>query len=173
MADVKTAYRTSTAIDTTNLDGQGSFTDFLTGWTSATYDNATNLDIDVLISGQFTVESTGVAAGQIRVYLLPLMHNVSSSDTWPDVYTTGTEGTQSASAVVRDTEILDSAFYLLWSTVTDTGGSDVYPMTPVSILTRIGFMPRKFLLYVAQSTTTTLETTGNVLYATGIYHTVA
>jgi len=170
--DIRQQYRTSTAVDVTNLHSQPASTDFLTGWTSPTIDNSSNLDLDILVSGSFTLASSGLAAGEIRVYLLPVRDNVSG-DTWPDVYTTGTEGTQSASAVVRDTEILDSAFYLLWSTVTDTGASDVYPMPQTSVLARIGFVPRKFLLFVAQSTTQNLASSGNGIWLQGASANVA
>lgn len=171
--DTSLVYRTSMAFDVTNLHSQPTSADWTTGWTSDAYDNSTNKDLDVLISAQFTVAAASVVAGQIRVYLLPLLHNVGGSDTWPDVYTTGTEGTQSASAVVRDTEILDSAFTLLWGTTTDTGNSDVYPMPPVSVMGRLGYVPLKFLIFVAHSTGQNLAASGNGVWARGVYANVA
>ncbi len=171
--DVTTTYRTSTAVDVTNLHSQPSSADFATGWTSATIDNSSNLDLDVLVSASFTVASSALTAGQIRVYLLPVLHNVGGSDTWPDVYTTGTEGTQSASAVVRDTEVLDSAFYWLWSTTTDTGASDVYPMPATSVQSRLGFVPRKFVLFVSHNTGQNLAASGNGVWVTGVAAAVA
>lgn len=170
--DIKAAFRTSTAVDVTNLHSQPSSADWTTGWTSAVIDNSSNLDTDVLVSAQFTVAAASLSAGQIRVYLLPLLHT-SGGDTWPDVYTTGTEGTQSASAVVRDTEILNSAFKLLWGTDTDTGASDVYPMPQTSVFERCGFVPQKFILFIAQSTGQNLAASGNGVWVTGTYQTVA
>jgi hypothetical protein len=41
------------------------------------------------------------------------------------------------------------------------------------LLTRIGFMPRKYFLFVTHSTAQNLAASGNAFYVTGVYATVA
>lgn len=168
--DIRTAYRASSTLTTTNLQGIATAATYLSGWTSGTIDNTTNLDLDLLIAGQFQVESTGVTAGEIRVYL----YTMQDDSTWPDIFSAGTEGTE-GTATLHDTEIRDSALYLLWATVTDTTASRIYSMPQTSVLAKLGFVPHKCALYVTQNTGTTLETTGspNVMTVKGVAASVA
>lgn len=124
--------------------------------------NTSTLAIDYLVSGQFQAESASLAAGEIRVYAYAAFND---TPTWPDLFSAGTEGTE-GTATIHDTELRDSAVVLLWSTATDTTASRVYPMPPRSIRAAFGEVPPYWALFVAQSTNTTLETTGdpNVLY---------
>lgn len=168
MATTTITYRTSSALSVTDLHSQPSNSTWTTGWTGPTVDNSTNLDVDHLIAGQFTVASASLSAGEIRVYLVP-QHDDS---TWPDIYSTGTEGTQSASAVLHDTTTRDT-LPLLWACVTDTDNSRVYTMPQTSVVTRLGFMPRKYFLFVTHSTAQNLAASGNALYVTGVYYTTA
>ena len=167
MADVKTAYRASSNFTVTALEGLASDTAWDSGWTSATYDNSSNKDLDLLLSAKFTVESSGLTAGQIRVYVyVPL-----DDSNYPDLFSSGTEGSQGA-VTVHDTLTLDHAMYLVWTGFTDTTASQVYNMTQTSLLTRLGFCPQKFAVYVAHSTVAAFETTGQQVTVTGVYTTV-
>lgn len=160
--DVRQQLRASSALTVTNLQGLASDLQWDSGWTSGTIDNSSYLDLDLWISGKFTAESSGLTAGQIRVYL----YTEQDDSTWPDLFSAGTEGTE-GTATVHDTEVLDSGMYLLWSTVTDTSASRVYTMPQTSVLARIGFTPRKCAIYVAHSMVAALETTGNAIYVKG------
>ena len=107
--DIRQQLRASSALTVTALNGAlASSTTFVAGWTSGTIDNSTNLDLDLWISGNFTAESTGLTAGQIRVYL----YTEDEDNSWPDLFSAGTEGTE-GTATVHDTEVLDSGMYLL------------------------------------------------------------
>lgn len=160
--DIRTQYRASSNLTVTNLAGVASSATWLAGWTSGTIDNTTNLDLDQLVSAQFTVESAGLSAGEIRVYAYTMLDD----STWPDLFSSGTEGTE-GTATVADTETRDSALVLLWATVTDTSASRVYPMPQTSIVSRLGALPPKYAIFVAQSTGTTLETTGQQVTVKG------
>lgn len=167
--DIKLKYGTTQALTQTNLDGLASSTSFTAGWTSGSIDNTSALAVDYLISGQFQAESSGLTAGEIRVSVYGIQD--SAGPTWPDLFSSGTEGTEGA-ATISDTEVRDSAFAPLWVTVTDTTASRVYPMISRSIKEAVGNVPPLFALFVAQSTVAALETTGdpNKLYYTPILY---
>lgn len=161
--DVVSRYPASSALTVTALNGGvAASATWVAGWTSGTIDNTSDLDLDKIISANFLVESSGLSAGEIRVYLYAMLDD----STWPDVFSSGTEGTE-GTATIHDTEVRDGAFHLLWAVVTDTSLGRKYPMAPTSVLARLGFVPAKFALFVTQSTGTTLETSGNAVYVKG------
>jgi hypothetical protein len=168
MATVTSTYRASSNLTVTALNGGiASSATWVAGWTSATYDNSSNKDLDLLLSGKFTVESSGLTAGEIRVYVyVPL-----DDSNYPDLFTAGTEGTE-GTATVHDALTLN-AMYLVGAMVTDTTASQVYNLPQTSLLTRLGFCPQKFAVYVAHSTVAALETSGNQVTVTGVSATVA
>jgi hypothetical protein len=168
VADVSAKYRASADLTVTNLHGIASSTTWVAGWTSGTIDNTSDLDLDKLISAKFTVESAGLAAGEIRVYVYTMLDDTN----WPDIFSSGTEGTE-GTATLHDTELRD-ALPLLWAQVTDTSASRVYPMIQRSVASLFGgIAPAKFALFCAQSTGTTLETTGNQVTVKGVKASVA
>jgi hypothetical protein len=165
MANVKLAYAASSNLTVTALDGLAASSTHVAGWESAAIDNTTDLYEDYRIAVKVTTESAGLAAGEVRVYLVgPL-----DDSTWPDVF----DGTQSAETVT-DTEIRDAICRLGAVTATDTTASRVYYLDVPSVATVFGGnLPKKFLIFITQSTGTTLETTGNQVTVTGSYRTVA
>lgn len=170
MATTTITYRTSTAPTVTALNGGiSSSATWVAGWTSGTIDNTTNKDVDILISGSLVAESSGLSAGEIRVYSYAMLDD----STWPDVFSAGTEGTE-GTATIHDTNILASNFRLLWATATDTTASQVYPFPKTSLAALYGGVcPAKSAIFVTQSTGTTLETSGNAIYLQGVYYTTA
>lgn len=160
--DLLLKYGTAAALTTTALDGIGSSLTWVTGWTSGQINNTTVLADDYMISGTFQVESAGLAAGIILVLAYAAF---DATPTWPDLFSAGTEGAEGA-ATINAALVRDSGFVRLAAITTDTTASRVYPFAPVSIRDAFGFVPPYFAIYVAQSTTTTLETTGtpNKLY---------
>lgn len=165
-ADLKLAYAASAALTQTNLDGLASSTTFVAGWESDAIDNSSNKYLDYRINGTYTVESAGLAAGQINHYLVAELNDSA----WPDVF----DGTESAETVT-DTNVLNAIARLAAVTATDTTASQVYYTMIPSVASVFGLVPRKFVNFVAQSTTTTLETTGdpNQVYVAGAYATSA
>jgi hypothetical protein len=165
--DIKIAYGASSALTQTNLDGLASDTTYLAGWESDAIDNSTNLYLDYIINAKFLTESSGVTAGEIRLYLVAELDDSS----WPDVFD-GTESTET----VTDTEVRDAICRLAAITAVDTSTAQTYYLQCPSVAAVFGgTVPRKFVVFVTQGTGTTLETTGdpNQVYVKGVYQTVA
>lgn len=167
MASIKFAYAASADLTVTNLNGLAASSTHVTGWESAEVDNTTNLYLDYLISGKFTAESAGLSAGEIRVWIVPRLDD----STYPGGFD-GTEGTE--------TTPLDDANGTMAGAVlgkviqTDTTASQVYYCAPFSVASLFGGVcPAKFVVFVTQSTGTTLETTGNQVTYKGVYLTSA
>lgn len=161
--DVKIIYAASAALTQTNLDGLSSSTTHVAGWESDAIDNSTNKYLDYQINAVLQVESAGLSAGEIRMYLVAELNDT----TFPDVF----DGTESAETVT-DTEIRDAICRLAAITVTDTNASRIYPIQcPSAAAVFGGRIPRKFVIFITQSTGTTLETTGdpNQVYVAGSY----
>ena len=167
MASVKLAYAASTALTQTNLDGIASSATWIAGWESDAIDNTTNLYLDYRITAQIQVESSSLAAGEIRMYLVgPL-----DDSTWPSPFD-GAESTED----IGDTEVRDAICRLAAVTLTDTGASEYYYLEcPSAAAVFGGNLPKKFVIFITQSTGTTLETASdpNKVYVTGVYATVA
>ena len=170
MATATITYGTDAAFTQTNLDGIASSTTWVAGWTSEAVVNTTTKAMDYLVQGQFQVESAGLSAGVINVYAYA---SLNDTPTWPDLFSAGTEGTE-GTATIHDTEIRDT-LRLVASITTDTTASRYYSFQPVSIASLFGHVPTHWALFVAQSTGTTLETTGdpNQIYYMPIKYDVA
>lgn len=165
--DVKIAYGASAALTQTNLDGLASSSTHVAGWESDAIDNSSNKYTDYIVNAKIQVESSGLAAGEIRMYLVAELEDAS----WPDVF----DGTESAETVT-DTEVRDAICRLAAVTQTDTTASRTYYLNCPSVRDVFnGTVPRKFVVFITQSTGTTLETTGdpNQVYVKGVYQTVA
>lgn len=163
--DIKLAYASSSNQTVTSLDGLASSSTHVAGVELGAIDNTTNLYEDYRISAKITAESSGLSAGEIRMYLVAPLDD----STWPDVF----DGTLS-SETVTDTEIRDAICHLGALTVTDTTASRVYYLDINSVAAVFGGnLPKKFVIFITQSTGTTIETTGNQVTITGSYHTVA
>jgi hypothetical protein len=155
--DLKQKYGTIETFTVTALQSLASNSTFTSGWGSAWIDNTTNLNLNSIVYGQI-VAGTTPTAGSVRVYALAF-----DGTNTPDVYSSGTEGTEGA-VTIHDTEQLDASFILLWSSSIDTTTNDVYTMPPRSIRQAFGFLPRKWALYVAHDTVAALRSTLNALY---------
>jgi len=166
--DVKNVYAASAALTQTNLDALASSATWVAGWESGAIDNSSNLYTDYRINAVLQVESSGLsAAGEIRMYLVAEMDD----STWPDVFD-GTEGTET----ITDTNVRDAICRLAASTATDTTASQFYYLQCPSVAAIFGGqVPRKFVVFITQSTGANLESTGdpNQVYVAGCYANVA
>ena len=164
MADVKVAYVASSNLTVTSLNGLVASTTWVAGWESAAIDNTTNKYLDYRVTAKITVESASLVAGEIRMYLVGMLDDA----TWPDVF----DGTESAETIT-DTEIRDAIALRAAVTATDTTASRVYYLDCPSVARVFGGnMPAQFVIFITQSTGTTLETTGNQVTVKGSYKTV-
>ncbi len=159
--DIKSKYGASPlTLTVTNLHSLASSSTFQSGWTSAWIDNTSTLAFDYLVSAAIAA-GTSPTAGSVRVYAYA-QH--SDGSTAPDLFSSGTEGTEGA-ATVHDAEQLDASFVLLWSSSIDTTTNDVYTMPPRSIRQAFGEVPRKFAIYIAHDTVAALRSSVNAVYA--------
>lgn len=164
--DVKMSYVASSNLTVTNLHGLAASATHVGGWESAAQDNSSNLYLDARVTAKITVESAGLTAGEIRLWLVGLLDD---TPTWPDVF----DGTESAETVT-DTEIRDAICRLAAVTVTDTTASRVYYLECASARKVFdGQLPSQFVVFITQSTGTTLETTGNQVTVKFSFETVA
>jgi hypothetical protein len=155
-------YGSSANLTVTALNGGiASSSNHLSGWSSAAIVNTAG-DFEKFITAKFVAESSGLTAGEMMVRVYTRLDD----GTWPDIFSSGTPGSEGA-ATLRDTEIRD-ALPLLWSQVTDTTASRVYPMIAKAISERFGgSVPYEFALFFSQNTGTTLETSGNQVTVKG------
>ena len=149
MGAVTTEYRASATITTTGLQTLATASTLRVGWTSAEISNTTNKDLDILISGRFTLNSTAPTdAKQIQVFAYTQLDD----STWPaGAFSAGTPGTEGAATIIDD-EQKAATFVLLWSTATDATVSDVHNMPPTSVRKAFGYMPNRFAIFVTHDT---------------------
>lgn len=165
--DIKRQYAASSALVQINLDSLASSATWVAGWESAEIDNTVNKYTDYRITAEIKVAAAGIAAGQIRMYL------VGSKDdtTWPDVF----DGIESVETIT-DTEIRDAICLWAAMTETDTTVSRTYYLDcPSASAVFGGNVPRKFVVFVTHSTGAALEPVGdpNKVFITGSFDNVA
>jgi hypothetical protein len=160
---LKPVYGTDAVLPTlTALQSLATSSTRVAGWTSGAFDNAADLLIDRLISAQFTVASTAPTVNTtISVYAYAAH---LAAGTWPDLFSSGTEGTVGA-ATVHDEEQRDCGMRLLWVGTVDVGTSEVYVMPPTSLAAAFGgLLPALTALWVVQNTGQALAASGNAVY---------
>lgn len=167
MATIKNSYRASSDL-TISLASLASSATWVAGRESTAYDNSTNLDVDVRLSGKITVGTTPTTNTQIIVWVVPEIKD----STWPDVM----DGTDSAetwtNVEMRDAVARIAAVINVVSTTSDLA----YPFDCGSVAALFGgILPAKFVVFVAHNTGVALNATaGNhVITVTGLAKTVA
>lgn len=163
--DIQLKYGTLQTLTVTNLHSLASSSSREAGWTSAGISNTSALALDYLISGTFTTHASNRQAGYIDVRIYSALNG---TPTWPDIFSTGTEGTEGA-ATWHDTEQMNSAGRLLQAIEVDSGASEVYTFPQTGIAQLFGACPTNFAVFVGQNATTTttagLASSGSALYA--------
>lgn len=162
--DVKLAYAASSSLTVTNLHSIASSATWVAGWESGAIDNSSNLYLDYIINADIVVASSGLSAGEIRMYVVAELEDSS----WPDVF----DGTESVETVT-DVPTRDAICKLIAMTVTDTTASQHWYLMCPSLKAAIGEIPRKFVIFITQSTGQNLAASGNAVYIKGVYQTVA
>lgn len=155
--------RASSAI-TNAIESLATSSTLLVGYESATYDNSSNDDVEVYLSGVTTVGTTPTINTRIE-------HNIVTEiadGTWPDVFdgTTGAETVTSQG--IKDTVCKRVATLNVDATTTDRP----YPYIKRSVAALFsGFAPSKFVVFTTHNTGVNLNSTGgnHVLTAIGAY----
>lgn len=174
MATLEIQYGTDVALTVTNLQSLATSSTRLAGWTSGTIDNRTEKAVDYLISGEFKVHASVAPTDFTSILVLAYAIHRENSGTpvWPDLFSSGTEGTEGA-ATVTDSEERINGMVPLWEGMIDTSTGAVHVMPPRSIAAAFGgHVPQRFALFVVHNTGQNLQSSGNALYATPIKYTV-
>jgi hypothetical protein len=158
----------STTLTVTNLHSLASSQDWLTGWSSASFNNTSTKYMNWLFGLTFTTHASNRQAGFINIYVVPALND---TPTWPAT-ASGTIGTEGALSFT-DTEERDSLCELIAQIAVDNTASAVYAKVCGEIAGRFGnALPPYFALYISQNCTTTttagLAAAGSAVYATPI-----
>lgn len=165
VGDITPRWGSWTTLTQTALDGLAASSTHVAGWESDAI-TATGYE-DVAVHATIVVESAGLTAGEIKLWIVP-KHNATA---WPDVF----DGTQSAETVV-DVPTRDAVCRVGAVARTDTTASQTYYLHCESVkAVCAGNMPETFVVFITQNTGAALETTGdlNQVYWRGSYSNVA
>ena len=169
-ADAYPSYLASSNLTVTNLHSIATSATWVAGWTGPIIDNtgAAPRAADFRLTAKITVAAAGLAAGEIRLYLIDMLDDTN----WPDIYSAGTEGTEGTATFI-DTEIRN-AFQIADVVTTDTTASRVYPLRCPSVAAVFGGnIPHKFFPFICHSTGANLAASGNQVTVKGTYFTIA
>lgn len=163
--DIKLQYGTDAAFTMTGIEDVDASSTWVGGWTTGSVDNTSTEAIDYLVSGQFTTESSNRQAGWIYVYAYGVFVD---TPTWPDLFSSGTEGTVGA-ATVHSVEARDSGMRLIAAIYCNNTASAVFSFPPTSIAQAFGgTVPSLWALWVTSNVTTTTTdwcvSSGTTLY---------
>jgi hypothetical protein len=167
MGDITLKYGTDAAFTMTGIEDVDSSTTWVAGWTTSSVDNTSVNAIDYLVSGQFTLESSNRSTGTSYIYIYAYAA-FTDTPTWPDLFSSGIEGSVGAAAV-HDTEERDSGMRLVAAIACDDSASAVYTFPPTSIAQVFGgSVPAYWALWVTSNACTTTAdwcvSSGTTLY---------
>ena len=171
--DILINYGTVITFSVTNLHSLPSSQTHVGGWSSAGQDNGPNEYEDVLISGTFTANASNIDVGNLFVYAYGNLGDTAFSSGVPDIFSTGTEGTEGV-ADIPDTFRRNSAMRFLHVVNASNVASAVYVMPPTSLALAFGgWVPDWWALWVTNDLTTGstagLHTGGNALYGLPVH----
>lgn len=168
MATIKNSYRASASLTITLEDLPTSAT-WVTGRESTAYDNTSNLDVDARLSGIIKLhESTNVTTNtQIIIWVVPEV----SDGAWPANVTGSNAALTWTNVEMRDASSRIAAVINIVAVTPNI----VYPFDCGSIAALFGgFLPRKFVVFVAQNTGQELcNAAAGTITVTGLQKTVA
>jgi hypothetical protein len=174
VATVTINYGTPVTVTMTGIEDIDASSGLTAGWTTGSVNNTSDKHVDFLLSGQFTCESTNQQAGTIAVYVYG---SYNTTPTWPDLFSSGTEGTVGA-ATCHDSEERDSGMRLAAAITGDGTASAVYTFSPVSVASLFGgVVPPYWAAWVtgntASSTNDLFVASGTALYIQPVKYDVA
>ena len=166
MADIKTAYGTSTAMTITLASSPASAT-LVAGRESTALVNTSNLYEDYLLSGKITT-GTSPTATSIRIYAYAQLF--ATGPVYPDVMD-GTDSVETFASV----EARDSALVLAKAISVNTSNDITYWFGAISIRALFGEVPAAWGVWVTQDTGAILNATGSnhAIWHQGVYRTAA
>lgn len=166
MSDIKNKYGNSADLTVSSLASISSSATWVVGWMSEVIDNTSDLDLDKIVSGKIALGNSAVA-GQIALYAIAMCDDSN----WPSsALSAGTFGTQ-GTGTFKDATNRDAVAVPVWSigTRADPGATDdVYQIGQSSVAGAFGgFLPKKFVLFLAHSTGVNLASSGHQITVYG------
>jgi hypothetical protein len=149
--DIKLKFRATTVtIASTNLVSASTVSSGLvSGWTSGTITNTTNLDQDHLISGTLKTAGGTAQAGSINIYVIS---SLNDTPTWTTT-SAGTLGTESATPVTFANSVQrDSICRLLCSITTIATNALQYDFPQTGVAQLFGGLPTNYCLWITNNT---------------------
>jgi len=129
----------------------------LAGQESTAVTNASNLDLDHLVSGRITAGTSPTAGRVIEVWAYAPVQIASGTPTYPDVLT-GSD----AAATLTSANVKNASVRLVWSAQTDNVTDRPYWIPPTSIAQLFGELPARWGLFVTHDSGVNLNgTAGN------------
>jgi len=172
MPTFKSSYGTTNQTITISLNSLASSA--TAGRQSTVIDNRTNLFLDVLLAGQFTVPTGGTAAQDKAIYLY-LAATADDTNYGAERGVAGTQATLGASDAaysITDPTVGASPLILarvIGVPVSPTSTSGVYIFPPFSVASCFGgVMPAQWLAVVRNYSGITLHSSGNSLFYQGV-----
>ena len=165
--DIKAKYpAASTSMTVTNLHSLASSQSWITGWSSATITNTSNVDFDILVGGTFTTHASNRQVGVINVFVIGALND---TPTWPTT-SGGTPGTEGALSFTAIEQVYACARLLISIQVNNTA-SQVYAFPETSVASLFnGVLPTHCSIFVTQnaasSTNAGLASSGSAIYYT-------
>jgi hypothetical protein len=148
--DYRLAYGASSDL-TITLASLATSADLLVGRESTLVDNSTNAYLDYLLAGYVTTGTSPSAGTRIQVCVVGMLNDTE----WPDVFD-GTDSGETITAV----GIKNAVVRVAADITVDNNNNRAYPFGPVSVASLFGgAMPKKFSVFVTQSTTVNLNST--------------
>lgn len=123
---------------------------WVVGRASTAFDNTTLKYPAVAISG-FITTGTTPTVGEIQVWLVPILDDT----VWPDAIT-GSD----AAKTFTTAQIQASCGVMIGRMINTATSNIAYPFRCANIVSFLGFMPKKFVVFVAHSTVSALNATG-------------
>jgi len=161
--DIKLVYPASSAV-TITLDSLATSSTLLIGRQSTLIDNTIGYE-DYLLSGVIKVSAvSGLVAGLIEIHIVTMQDD----DLWP-VNFTGIDGNITIASLNYKYQICHPAAVI----ATDTTVGLTYPFGQISIASLFGgICPKKFLVFVTQSTGKSLYASDSTIKINPVYHTM-
>lgn len=145
---------------TISLASLTSDTNLLAGRESTFIDNATNLDLDHLLSGAIKLGTSPTAGRVVELWAFTVLKSASGSKTWPDVFA----GSDAAKTITSANVKASGMLKLVASMVTDATTGLVLPFAGVSVRSLFGSMPPWYGLFATHSSGVALDSTGSNHY---------
>lgn len=168
MASIKLEYAASSSLTFTSLNSLAASSTHLSGAESTAVDNSSNKYVDYLLAGVIKAGAANTQVGRIDINVVGILDD----STWPDVF----DGTDSTETVTSD-GIKKGICKLAKSITTEASNDRIYHFGPVSVADLFGgVLPKKFVVFITQTahtSTNTISATGNAIYITPVYATVA